>query len=401
MAKSIKATPIPEILKWAREDAGYHLDVVAKKLKITTEKLESWENGSGYPTMVQFRSLAKMYHRPIAIFYLPIVPKKFQALKDFRRMTLDLPETETPEFRFEIRQALDRREIALLVTEELKESPPSLLFTIKLHDDVEAAGLKIRELLGITVEQQKKFKNEYDALNTWRLALEDVGILVFQSSGISLKEMRGFSVVRSPFPIIGVNNKDTPNARIFTMLHEFVHLLLKDDGVCDLHDSRNKNQADQVEAYANAVAGAVLVPMAMLLHEDIVSDKERTYEWSDDDLKSLSMSYHVSSEVILRRLLIGGKTTPQYYNERRERFLQAYKNVRPAKKQKGGPAPSVSAVSKIGKRLTQLFLSGYYQEIISPGQLSDYFGVKLKHLPSIESLVYYHQGSKNEGVYAV
>jgi Zn-dependent peptidase ImmA (M78 family) len=59
------------------------------------------------------------------------------------------------------------------------------------------------------------------ALNAWRAAVERLGILVFQTSEIGLREMRGISIPHGPLPVSLLNSTDAPHGRIFTLLHEF------------------------------------------------------------------------------------------------------------------------------------------------------------------------------------
>jgi Zn-dependent peptidase ImmA (M78 family) len=80
------------------------------------------------------------------------------------------------------------------------------------------------------------------------------------------------------------------------MVHEFVHLLLHADGVCDL-DERKKPQSEEalVEAFCNRVAGAVLVPAPALLAAPGVAEASRGKDWSDDELVALARRFWVSS----------------------------------------------------------------------------------------------------------
>ena len=51
-------------------------------------------------------------------------------------------------------------------------------------------------------------------------------MLVFQTDEVGLEEMRGTSVAHGPLPVIVLNNTDAPHGRLFTLLHEFIHILL-------------------------------------------------------------------------------------------------------------------------------------------------------------------------------
>ncbi|WP_206743056.1 ImmA/IrrE family metallo-endopeptidase, partial [Pseudoalteromonas undina] len=44
-------------------------------------------------------------------------------------------------------------------------------------------------------------------------------------------EFRGFAIADDHAPVIFINATDTPQAQIFTLLHEFVHLLINESGV--------------------------------------------------------------------------------------------------------------------------------------------------------------------------
>ncbi len=75
----------PEMIRWVREDAGISIESVARKTGTNDDRVHGWEDGSGQPTIRQLRLLAKAVLRPLAIFYLSGPPRKFSALKYFRR----------------------------------------------------------------------------------------------------------------------------------------------------------------------------------------------------------------------------------------------------------------------------------------------------------------------------
>jgi transcriptional regulator with XRE-family HTH domain len=65
----------PDLLVWAREDAGYTVEVAAKRISVKAEKLRATEAGEDNLTVNQLRSLSNVYKRPLAFFYLPAPPK--------------------------------------------------------------------------------------------------------------------------------------------------------------------------------------------------------------------------------------------------------------------------------------------------------------------------------------
>lgn len=49
--------------------------------------------------------------------------------------------------------------------------------------------------------------------------------------GVSISEMRAFSLYYDVLPVIMVNGSDTPRGRLFFLLHQYAHLLLHTGGL--------------------------------------------------------------------------------------------------------------------------------------------------------------------------
>src|SRR5438067_2017758 len=112
MARSIEALVEPAVLEWARRTAGISLEAAAKRLKVSAEVLSSWESGKARPTLARLRLAARLYKRPLAVFYLPEPPRDFAPLKDYRRLSLESKGASSP-LLFAERRSLVRRETAL------------------------------------------------------------------------------------------------------------------------------------------------------------------------------------------------------------------------------------------------------------------------------------------------
>ncbi len=66
----------PEILVWARTSRGLLPEEVAKRLKVSKERLSEWETGTSRPSIPQAEKLAGLYKRPLAVFYMPAPPNQ-------------------------------------------------------------------------------------------------------------------------------------------------------------------------------------------------------------------------------------------------------------------------------------------------------------------------------------
>jgi Zn-dependent peptidase ImmA (M78 family)/transcriptional regulator with XRE-family HTH domain len=382
MGKRIEALIEPSLLAWARQSAGYEIGDVAKKVKKNPGVVEDWEAGRARPSVANVRTLAEMFHRPLAVFYLSEPPKEANPPKDFRRM----PDTDThdsPEMLFEFRLAQERAAIASNLAKELDEKIAVRRISVSIDDDPEELGPKIRKLLAVTMDQQRKWEEGYVALNAWRNAVESLGVLVFQTGAVELDEMRGFSISSDKVPVIVLNSKDHPNGRIFTLLHELGHVFLNGSGVCNPLEAVNLSREDQKEeSFCNGLAAAVLIPSDELLKSLGVADHKNP-QWSVTELNDLANIFSVSPEATLRRLLTLGKTTEQFYSKQRVEFLKRYASLA-KRKSSGGPSIQRRVVSRLGTPFVNLILRAYDREVITSRDLSQYFGTKVDYLPRIE-----------------
>lgn len=368
----------PGLLVWAREEAGLSIEEGAKKIAVKAEYLLACEENQAKLTVRQLRVLSNAYKRPLAFFYLPLPPPKSISLRDFRRPAQEASEPESPRLRYEIRRARYRRRVALELFEEIGERAPTFNATATLNDNTFTVATRVRELLGVTRAQQQNFRDEYDGLNTWRQAVEHAGAAVFQASGITSKEMLGFSISEPILPIIVLNLRDVPVRRIFTIAHEVTHLMLRTGGLCTL------KEVQDIEVFCNEVAGETLVPQTWLLDEPEIQSRGPQKEWDEGLIVALARSYRVSREVILRRLLVAEYATQEFYRQKREEYQNEF-----ARKEKGEGfvPPSTLAVAESGRTFVRLVLESYRQEKITTSDVSDYLGVRTKHFDRIAQAV--------------
>jgi len=387
VSQRVKANINAHVLVWARQTAGCVLEEAARKIGISPEKLQAWEAGEDKPTLRQLRIAANVYKRPTALFYRSTTPPEPPDIADFRV----LPAAGlkyTPRLLYEIRRAFQRRVVAMELTEQLGEAPIIFPLQADMSESPDSLASRIREALGVTLAAQVSWRDHYTALRSWISAVESLGVFVFHVKNIELTQMRGFSISERPFPVIGTNGKDSPRGRIFTLLHELVHIVLQSGGVCDLQET----ESESIETYCNRVAGEVLVPKDALLQEETVMENGGNTLWEDWRLKLLADRYMVSQEVILRRLLTFGRTTRLFYNQKREEYEEIYRRE---KAEGGGPVPHFRLILRDnGPAFTSLVLSAYHNEAISSRDLSNFLGgIKLDHVERIERALFGGEGS--------
>ncbi len=366
----------PEILKFARIQCGYTIEQAAKSY-LSSRKLEKVERGDEYLTFQQFLKLANRYKRPPAFFYLKQPLREEILLEDFR--TLESKEVKfSPILIDTYKKIIKKREFAVKYQNYDKKYDYSLIKMINIESEPENVANIILNILKITMSQRSKWKNEYDAFNSWKEAIENIGILIFQVSGISVEdEMRGFSLAELPYPTIVLNRNDSPLGRIFTLIHEFCHLMLKKGGICTI---RNKDEEHfEIEKFCNSISGGVLVPKSELLKHQDIDLLDRAKIWEEDELDQLKKTFWASKEVILRRLLTLNKTNMNYYQKKREEWKKLPKPSR-----KGGPLPYQKVLTGNSKNYIKIVINAMYEEKITKQDLSYYLDIKLKHLSKLE-----------------
>ncbi len=383
MAARVEALVNADVLAWARLKAGLSLEEAAHRAAVAASKLFSWEQATTKPTITQARKLASIYRRPLALFYLSKPPDDFMPmLHDFRRLPGAGEGPTRGNLTFEIRRALERRSIAIELL-ELTGAGATILPEIHVNvSDPELFAETLRQRLGISLDEQINWRTPYEALNAWKTAVEALGILVFQASRIDITEMRGISIHQNPFPVIVLNSADAPNGRIFTILHELVHILLNESGLCDMREGGGAHTEDEAkEVFCNRIAGTVLLPTQTLLGDIIVSSNHGPV-WTDEAVSTLSHKYSISREVVLRRLLILGRTDNAFYERKVNQYYLEF--LRNRKESDGFAPPYVQVLSQSGTYFANLVLENYHQERITSADVSEYLGIRLKHLQRVE-----------------
>lgn len=332
MAKSIPALVEPSVLRWARESVNYTTLAASRKLVVAEDKLQQWEAGEGAPTITQLRRMSEVYKRPLGVFFLPQPPTDFDAMRDFRRHIGARTGGWSPELHTEYRRAINQREAALELA-EIEEVPPPSDWQLALlpNGDEELAAAARERLLSLTpLPLPRANGSKYEHLNAWSAALEEAGVLVMATSGgrVSTEEMRAFSLYYDELPVIMVNGSDAARGRLFSLLHEYVHLLLHTGGLCDTVTDASATDVDsRLEARCNAVAAAMLMPRDQVLASEEVRVRDGLPEsWDYHALRDAAAPFGASAEAFARRLLTLGRVNASFYRARRAAFLAAYRH---------------------------------------------------------------------------
>lgn len=379
MAERLLMTVHGPALTWAREVVGMPVEVAAAKIGVSATRLAEFESGAATPTINQLRNIARVYKKPTAFFFLRNLPPRPERIQDFRL----LPEADAqpqPELLDAVEAAREKRRDALDLAALLGIAVPEFAVRARTDEQPNAIADRLRARLGVALEVQKSWREQYRVLNAWTAAIESSGVLVTQFSRVEVDTARGLSITDVPLPTIALNGSDYPRGKVFTLFHELAHIALGKSGVCDLHEGQARN--DVLEPFCNRVAAETLVPAANFLTEPLITQHDDV-EWEDWRIRELAETYGVSNEVIVRRLLVVGKTTEAFYNQKRDEYRAAYAA---AAEEGGGFLQYFRRILRDnGRFFTGLVLGAYQADLVTPTEVSRLLGgVKFQHVARIQ-----------------
>jgi Zn-dependent peptidase ImmA (M78 family)/DNA-binding XRE family transcriptional regulator len=352
----------PSVLAWARNESGYAVDRIATRLHVKPERVEAWERGERPPTLRQVQELARFLHRPLNVFFLPSPPQVPPLAAEYRRLAGVTPGHESPELRLAVRQMINRRETALALMEELGEPIPAFPLQAHLNENPQAVGERLRTALGITIEVQTAWRDEWQAWREWRAAVEQTGVFVFQFPKVELAEARGLSLLRFPLP------------------HEVIHLMLAagHEEVPALREHRSGEEWETVERFAEAAASHALIPE----HALRAAVPGRAQPWDIDAVRRIAKRFRVSPLAMATRLRASGYMSWPQYNAWKARWSEYVATLPP--RSGGFSHPVDIALNRTGKPYVQLVLEALAANRITSVDASRHLGLKFEHFEKLK-----------------
>jgi Zn-dependent peptidase ImmA (M78 family) len=369
----------PEILTWARKRAGLSLDDASAKFK----RIQDWEEGTSFPTYPQLEQLSDTLKIPIAVFFFPKPPAVPKIEETFRT----LPDADLEQLPKTIRMLLRKAKALQLNLMEMTngQNPAKRIITNDLafapHVAIPDMAQKVRDYLGISLEEQISWHDVDTALKKWRGVFTDVGVFVFKDA-FRDEDFSGFCLYEDNFPIIYVNNSTAKTRQIFSLFHELAHLLFHTSGIDKFNDDyvdRLRGDAHRIEILCNKFAAVILLPEETLSAELANQRADRPLA------ERIAATYNISRETVYRRFLDRNLI-------QRAEYLEAARAWRAQRHQGEGDGGNSywTKLSYLGRDYISLALREYHQNRIDETKLAEYLLAKPKHIASLEE--YYLRG---------
>lgn len=275
---------------------------------------------------------------------------------------------------------------ALALIEELGEESPVVSGNLgfRVEDDVENAAEVVREAMSLTVEEQLGLpRREISRLSEiLRGKIERMGVLVLKRNDLNNLDARGICLYSERLPVIVICD-DSANGQVFTLMHEFAHVLLKVSAISDSSWAATypESGGGHVESWCNRFAASFLIPKRAL--ERVSALPASPMDGFDDgDLKRLARCFGVSRHAMLVRLVALNHVKSEYYWEKMRPIFMV------AEAQPQGPKRfeyyGKRYVNRNGSFYTGLVLEAWSSDLITSHNAAEYMGItNLTHLMDI------------------
>jgi len=379
-----RGQPVPitgGVLQWAVQEAGLTEEELAVRLRVAPTSVYDWESGQAAPSRTQFRRLVEVLKRPSALFFLEEPPQESVVQAEFRQALGGVGRRLTPEESRWLRVAKRLQTISGWVMEQTQEEAVELP-TFRIQDQAERAAGILRSQLGVTVDAQIRWRDASTALKAWRRVIENQRILVFQLP-MGRQSRPGFSLWDEMAPVIAVNTPYNEPARIFSLFHEYAHLLTRtkhrgETYVVPRGSSAHPN--DALERWCESFAAAFLLPREAVL--DYLSAR-RTINL--DSVRSLANRFKVSLRAAAIRLVELEMADWDLYHD-------VARNATVSERRKsGGGGRGIKApyrrLQEFGTRMPSILLRGVNRELLEIHEVLDHVNLSTLQFDQLKQIL--------------
>jgi Zn-dependent peptidase ImmA (M78 family) len=365
-----------KVLEWARVIRGLDIGEAAELLAVSPEELRAYESGAKRPLVGFLRLISAKYRINFTSLLMPEpLPLKKQPT-DYRlrhgssRGSLSI---DTLVAREEIEDALEAFED---IRAEARGIVPRLnIGKARLEEDAETVAARERKKFGVSIAEQRQWHGVGEARRRWRERIESRGVFTYMIP-MPVQELSGFSMFHDNLAAICVNDREpTEGAKVFTLFHEYCHLLLRQTGISD------ENSSNRVERFCNEFAANFLIPRNALI--EAIGDVQTPYEFSDAEVKRLSTGFRVSNRAIALRLEKTGLAPTGFYGMRTGPWDLPSEPMPVTSESQ--PSPVRIRIKRIGRLHTSTVLRAVKRRAINSFDASELIGLQPATFSKIEA----------------
>jgi Zn-dependent peptidase ImmA (M78 family) len=389
---SVEVSIAPDVFRWLCGTSGWPAKDIAKRIEVPEEDVRSWCEGKTKPVLPlsKVEQLSSAFKRPLAAFLLSKPPEEIKTIPDFRK----LPGAQgdfLKETYLAIRKARRLQKVRRELMENLEIDLHVKIKFRTLRDDPEIVAREEREMLGINYEN-KTGTSDSTIFNIWRDWFERKNIAVFKMR-MPIDDARGFVLSENEPFVIVVNASDAHAGKMFTLFHEYGHLLLNVSAICNQDSNEVKDRRiAEIEHWCNKFAGAFLIPKEAIEANDRIMNTIRAKNFAES-AKIISKIFFVSKESALLRLLtLDYLSSKVFFKERDEFRKEVARNIESIRERQKESEQQFKAqpldkqcLSEKGRNFVSLVLKNSELGYITSNDALDYLDIKLRHLEKLRA----------------
>lgn len=320
----------PAILRWITANTKAN-----KVSPAIIEYIEQWTAGTKTPTYNQIEKVSSATGIPLGYFFLKRPPKEDLSILEYR--TVDSLGTQNPS-RDLIETIHDMSRIQDWMREYMiSENAPELPFVGSQKSAINITN-SIRDILKLNKNWFESMETPENSFRHVRSLISNCGIVVMMNGivggnthrPLDIEEFRAFTLVDQYAPLIFINSNDSTNGKLFSLLHEFAHILL---GTNNFFNDRysTETKVGENEIICNAVAAEILAPETFFI--------KKWNSSNEDDIETkvarVARYFKCGYTVIARKALEHRFITYAEYTSLAQKAITIYNAAR-KKKESGG-----------------------------------------------------------------
>lgn len=315
-----------DVLFWAIAESQRDTVIIQR----TFPKLPQWLSAEDAPTFAQLKKLSDFLYVPFGFLFLDSPPKEPDVIKQFRTIN----SSQLSIISKGLKDTLSQMKFISSWMSELRQDENEVPLTwvgscldTEAIAQLESAVLKV---IGLKKGFSLKFRDPETLFKDLRSRMENEGVLVFRNSKVgsntrrhlSVSEFRAFSLVDSYAPVIFINSADSLTGQIFSLIHEFTHLLIGKTGV---------TLPGKDESICNKTVAALLIP------DELLMNKLPKGLITLDVIKEVAAQFNVSPLALAYCLLNKSLISEKLKDKVRDETDKAVADKTSKKKSSGGP----------------------------------------------------------------
>lgn len=323
----------------ARESIGLSRKEAANRLNVDEVTLDSWEKGANYPDAETLYDIAVTYKRPVAYF--------FEVTLD-EPAPIDLrvgPGISPGIMSYKMGEAIRQFEAYCESQWELEVILGKIVSvdigSASLDDNVEVLSAKIKQKIGYPGGHRNSFARLRQILN--KHGIKVFGLLIAE-------EIDGAAWWHGEYgPSILINLRAAIQRRLFTLAHEYSHLMLLSQENMEVPILCNLNDQHKIERFCSQFAASFLIPSDEFKTYLLDNNLNKPDFYNFDILWQIASYFKVSRDVIAIRLEEMRKVPQGFYQEAKKQWPELPQYYHGRKKE--------------WKRKKEDFLGNYYTKL--------------------------------------